>query len=75
MLESLLDNLSTRGIEIDIIEFSGMEFRHIDNRVMSLKLSTRAFARTGASDSPHHAYPVSSEKAVGVLTNSGIAEP
>jgi len=38
MLESLLDNLSTRRIEIDMIEFSGIEFRHIDNRVMSLKL-------------------------------------
>jgi hypothetical protein len=38
MLESLLDNLSTRRIEIDMIEFSGIEFRHVDNRVMSLKL-------------------------------------
>src|SRR6202035_2661347 len=38
MLESLLDNLSTKRIEIDMIEFSGLEFRHVDNRVMSLKL-------------------------------------
>ncbi len=38
MLESLLDNLSTRRIEIDMVEFSGIEFRHIDNRVMALKL-------------------------------------
>jgi hypothetical protein len=38
MLESLLDNLSTKRIEIDMIEFSGIEFRYIDNRVMSLKL-------------------------------------
>ena len=38
MLESLLDNLSTKRIEIDMIEFSGIEFRHVDNRVMSLKL-------------------------------------
>jgi len=38
MLESLLDNLSTQRIEIDMIEFSGIEFRHVDNRVMSLKL-------------------------------------
>ncbi|MGB8654812.1 MAG: hypothetical protein WCD23_09850, partial [Candidatus Acidiferrales bacterium] len=37
MLESLLDNLTTKRIEIDMIEFSGIEFRHVDNRVMSLK--------------------------------------
>lgn len=38
MLESLLDNLSTDRIEIDMIEFSGIAFRCVDNRVMSLKL-------------------------------------
>ena len=38
LIESLLDNLSTRRIEIDMIEFSGIAFRHVDNRVMSLKL-------------------------------------
>ncbi len=38
LLESLLDNLSTQRVEIDMIEFSGIEFRHVDNRVMSLKL-------------------------------------
>ena len=38
MLESLLDNLTTSRIEIDMVEFSGIEFRHVDNRVMSLKL-------------------------------------
>ena len=38
MLESLLDGLSTARIEIDMIEFSGIEFRHVDNRVMSLRL-------------------------------------
>src|ERR1700726_3633974 len=38
LLESLLDNLSTKRVEIDMIEFSGIEFRHVDNRVMSLKL-------------------------------------
>jgi len=38
VLESLLDNLTTQRIEIDMIEFSGIEFRHVDNRVMSLKL-------------------------------------
>jgi len=38
MLESLLDNLSTERIEIDMAEFSGAHFRDVDNRVMSLKL-------------------------------------
>ena len=38
LLESLLDNLSTQRLEIDMVEFSGIEFRYVDNRVMSLKL-------------------------------------
>lgn len=38
LVESLLDNLSTRRIEIDMIEFKGIAFRHVDNRVMSLRL-------------------------------------
>ncbi|SMP53869.1 hypothetical protein SAMN06265222_104167 [Neorhodopirellula lusitana] len=38
LIESLLDNLSTLRIEIDMIEFSGIAFRHVDNRVMSLRL-------------------------------------
>ena len=38
MLESLLDNLTTDRLEIDMIDFSGIEFRRVDNRVMSLKL-------------------------------------
>ena len=38
LLESLLDNLTTERIEIDMVEFSGIEFRRVDNRVMSLKL-------------------------------------
>jgi hypothetical protein len=38
LLESLLDGLSTNRIEIDLIDFSGDELRHVDNRVMSLRL-------------------------------------
>jgi hypothetical protein len=38
LIESLLDNLTTRRIEIDMIEFSGIAFRQVDNRVMSLRL-------------------------------------
>jgi hypothetical protein len=37
-LRSLLDELSTERIEIDLIEFSGHRFRALDNRVMSLRL-------------------------------------
>lgn len=38
LVDSLLDGLSTSRIEIDMIEFSGIGFRHVDNRLMSLKL-------------------------------------
>lgn len=38
LLRSLLDGLSTERIEIDLIEFSGHGFSHLDNRVMSLRL-------------------------------------
>jgi hypothetical protein len=38
LIESLLDGLGTQRIEIDMIEFSGIEFRHVDNRLMSMKL-------------------------------------
>lgn len=38
LVESLLDKLTTGRIEIDMIEFSGIEFRYVDNRVMALKL-------------------------------------
>ena len=38
LLESLLDNLTIQRIEIDMIEFSGIAFRHVDNRIMSLML-------------------------------------
>src|SRR5450432_1490098 len=38
LIESLLDGLTTQRIEIDMIDFSGIEFRQVDNRLMSLKL-------------------------------------
>jgi hypothetical protein len=38
LLESLLDGLSTKRIEIDLIDFSGDAFERVDNRVMSLRL-------------------------------------
>jgi hypothetical protein len=38
LVQSLLDSLNTRRVEIDMIEFSGIAFRNVDNRVMSLRL-------------------------------------
>src|ERR1700747_802425 len=38
LIESLLESLTTRRIEIDMLEFSGIEFRNVDNRIMALKL-------------------------------------
>jgi hypothetical protein len=38
LIESLLDKLTTGRIEIDMLEFSGIEFRNVDNRLMALKL-------------------------------------
>ena len=38
LVESLLDRLSTGRIEIDLIDFKGIEFRYVDNRLMALKL-------------------------------------
>jgi hypothetical protein len=38
MLKSLLDNLSTERVEIDMVEFFGDAFKHVDNRAVSLKL-------------------------------------
>jgi hypothetical protein len=37
LVDSLLDNLTARRIEIDMLEFSGIEFRNVDNRIMALK--------------------------------------
>jgi hypothetical protein len=38
LMESLLDGLTTQRIAIDMIELSGIEFRQVDNRLMSMKL-------------------------------------
>src|ERR1700726_1914474 len=37
-IQSLVDNLSTDRIEVDMINFSGPLFENVDNRLMSLKL-------------------------------------
>ena len=37
-IESLLDNLSSDRIEVDMLKFTGPAFHHVDNRLMSLHL-------------------------------------
>ncbi len=37
-IRGLLDGLSTQRIEIDVVDFSGDGFEHVDNRVISLQL-------------------------------------
>jgi hypothetical protein len=37
-IASLLDQLGTGRIEIDMIQFEGIEFRRVDNRLMALRL-------------------------------------
>ncbi len=38
LVERLLDSLTPARIEIDVIDFSGIEFRAVDNRLVALKL-------------------------------------
>ncbi len=38
LIESLRDSLSLERLEVDMIQFRGPEFSHIDHRLMSLKL-------------------------------------
>ena len=45
ILESLLENLTVDRVEIDMIEFSGEAFKHIDNRVMALCLVQKGMTK------------------------------
>jgi len=38
LLLSLMDNLNSARVEIDLVEFSGPAFEHVDNRLMALRL-------------------------------------
>lgn len=38
LLRSLVDGLSPQRIELDMVDFSGPDFAHVDNRIMSLRL-------------------------------------
>jgi hypothetical protein len=47
LIESLLDKLTTGRIEIDMIQFRGIEFRGVDNRLMALKRCWSSGAASG----------------------------
>ncbi len=38
MMKSLMDNLTTKRLEIDFFRLKGPNFKHVDNRLMALKL-------------------------------------
>lgn len=43
LLQSLMDDLSPDRIEIDMVRFSGKDFKNVDNRLMSLHLVKNGF--------------------------------
>ncbi|WP_025762789.1 hypothetical protein [Dyadobacter tibetensis] len=43
LLKSLMDDLTTERIEIDMVRFSGPDFERVDNRLMSLRLVRNGF--------------------------------
>src|SRR5579863_8132424 len=54
LIESLLDGLTTKRIAIDMIEFSGIEFRQVDNRLMSMKLVQMGLSGAAMFDPAGH---------------------
>jgi hypothetical protein len=45
IMMSLLDGLSSRRMEIDYFKLSGPDFKHVDNRLMALKLVKNGFTK------------------------------
>jgi len=43
-IRSLMDNLSSERVEVDMIKFSGPAFQKVDNRLMSLELVEQGLA-------------------------------
>ena len=58
LIQSLLDKLTTARIEIDMLEFSGIEFRNVDNRLMALKLVQVGLSGAASSAQPRGAATV-----------------
>ena len=44
LIRSLMDDLNSDRVEVDMIKFEGPEFEHIDNRLMSLELVQQGLA-------------------------------
>src|ERR1700722_9533045 len=76
LIESLLDGLTTGRIEIDMIQFRGIEFRGVDNRLMALKL-VQVGRRGGAMFGPDRAVLQPSEvlRKKAVLLERGSFRP
>lgn len=45
IIGSLLDGLTIRRVEIDMFRISGPDFKHVDNRLMALKLVKNGFTK------------------------------
>ena len=45
IIDSLLDSLSAERAEVDMIEFSGVAFKSVDNRVMALQLVQKGLSK------------------------------
>lgn len=50
LLLSLLDNIETGRVEIDMFRLSGPDFHHVDNRVMTLKLVKNGMTQAAMFD-------------------------
>ncbi len=50
LLESLMDMLSVERIKIDMIRFSGPDFKNVDNRIMALRLVQHGFTNSALFD-------------------------
>ena len=46
MLLSLLDDLSSERFEVDLVDFSGPAYEHVDNRLMALRLVQHGLSRS-----------------------------
>ena len=45
LIASLMDDLTSRRMEVDMIQFSGPEFAAVDNRIMSLQLVSQGLTK------------------------------
>ncbi|PWU07067.1 MAG: nicotinate-nucleotide adenylyltransferase [Verrucomicrobia bacterium] len=45
LVASLMDDLSSARLEVDMIQFSGSEFSQVDNRIMSLQLVSQGLTK------------------------------